>query len=88
MALSYETAPLWGAQTRSSLQTRRFSLRGFKMPVGSCCGSVVLVDGAAEAVAALDLVLVRGSAFVGWLGWQERESAVGTLAVVVPGVDA
>jgi hypothetical protein len=46
-------------------------------------GSVVLVHKAAEAVATLDIAAGQYE-----LGWLERESAGGTLAVVVLDVDA
>ncbi len=54
----------------------------------SCCGSVVLVYEAAELVAALDLAGGWWIGRVDPLGWLERESSVGTLAVVMHGVGA
>jgi low molecular weight phosphotyrosine protein phosphatase len=54
----------------------------------SCCGSVVLVYEAAESVAALDLAGGRWIGRVDPMGWLERESSVGTLAVVMHGVGA
>jgi hypothetical protein len=69
-------------------QERRQSLREGFQNSGSCCGSVVFVDQSAESVAALDFSaarwLVRGCR----VGREQRESAVGALAVVVGRVDA
>jgi len=48
---------------------------------------VVFVDESAESVAALDFVSGRKPGGSGRLGWQERESAVRPLAVVMLGID-
>jgi gluconokinase len=63
------------------------SLEGFKMS-GSCCGAVVFVDQSAESVAAFDLCAARLWVGACRVGREQRESAVGSLAVVVGGVDA
>jgi hypothetical protein len=62
-------------------------LRGFKMSV-SCCGAVVFVDQSAKSVAALDLCAARLRVRACRVGREQRESAVGALAVVVGGVGA
>ena len=60
---------------------------GCQNHVGSCCGSVVLVQEAAESVAAPDIA--AGRCVELWRrGRRERESAVRALAVVVLDVDA
>ncbi len=59
---------------------------GCQNHVHSGCGSVVLVQEAAEAVATLDIAAGR---YELWrVGRLERESAVGTFPVVMAGVDA
>ena len=73
----------------SGTWTVQQALRGFKISVSrSCCGSVVLVYEAAESVATLDPARGRWIARVDPIGCQERESSVGSLAVVVHGVGA
>jgi hypothetical protein len=71
---------------RSSYGSGHFAVKGVKITFHSGCGPVVLVDEAAEAIAALDVVLrLRRCSGLRQL---ECESAVGALAVVVLGVDA
>jgi hypothetical protein len=54
----------------------------------SCCGSVVLVDEAAELVAALDFGTSRSGCRPVGVGWPELERAMRPLLVVVVDVDA
>jgi uncharacterized RDD family membrane protein YckC len=55
---------------------------------GSCCGAVVFVDESTESVAPLDPAGGRWTGRVCRLRREEREPAVGALAVVVRRVDA
>jgi hypothetical protein len=50
---------------------------------GSCCRAVVFVDQSAEPVAALDLSAALLQIGVCRFGWEQCESVVGALAVVV-----
>jgi catechol 2,3-dioxygenase-like lactoylglutathione lyase family enzyme len=71
---------------------RFYEVKGFKTPVRAAarsrCGAVVFVDQSAESVAALDLSAARWRISVCRVGREQRESAVGALAVVMDGVNA
>jgi hypothetical protein len=60
-------------------------VKGVKTAAYSGCGSVVLVDEAAEAIAPVEMAVLRQLCRLG-MRRMECESAVGALAVVVPGV--
>ncbi len=51
--------------------------------LGSCCGSVVLVNESTDYIAAVDLVAGSWCDCGGRLGWEQRESAMRAFAVVM-----
>jgi hypothetical protein len=56
--------------------------------LGSCCGSVVLVNESTDYIAAVDLVAGSWCDCGGRLGWEQRESAMRAFAVLMDRVGA
>ena len=76
--------PRW-YQDRFLLAERKHE--GFQN-LGSCCGSVVLVNESTDYIAAVDLVAGSWCDSGGRLGWEQRESAMRAFAVVMDRVGA